>query len=161
MVDDQRDEKGRAAAGNEIGVTHGAHSERKVSPRRQTALDNLGETAPWVQRPEFADAAEALADTQARAELVADWLDEHGLIDPYEEKPRWAVQTLIKLRRLEMDQRAALGLTPASYSKVARDLAAAERSRNVADLQAEGRQIIQARRNGRVTASTDDGDDDG
>ena len=126
--------------GNEAAVRHGAWSERRVAPLADQARTRLLDVAPWLASPAFAPAVEAWARAEARVALVDTYVAEQGPLDE-NGKPRPAIELLIRLERLALTLRQAVGLDPASRARIERDLAAGVHDLDLSDAIAEGRQL--------------------
>ena len=124
--------------GNQLGTTHGAFSAARVDPVASDLIDAAIEAVPYLGEGAFRPALEAWARAEARARLLASWLDEHGLLDA-KGRPRHAAQFAVTVERQAAEARARLGLDPASRAKLERDVSAArfDISREMAALDEE------------------------
>jgi hypothetical protein len=133
---------------NDAAATHGAYSQRKVSPVAEEIGEQLPAVAPWCRSDAFAGARASLAWVEAQARLVRAYVDEHGVLDG-EGKPRSAALYLDKLEARLGSLRGELALTPQSMGRLLGSLAqvasAGHDDDALASLQAEGRRILAAR----------------
>lgn len=131
--------------GNLLARKHGAFSRRIVDPVAEEVIAEAVEVAPYLDRPEFRPAVEAWARSEAQARLVDDWIQAHGLFDE-EGNPTISIGSLVAIERLAKENRAALGLDPASRAKIEKDLALVRGSRgDLEALAASGRAALEAR----------------
>lgn len=152
-------------AGNEAALTHGAYSPRRVNPRAAEIRERLLAEAPWLAPPAFARSVDALARAEARVELLAEFIDEHGLLDD-DGQPRSALAALEKAEKAAERLRSTMGLSPTSWAGLYRTLAAQTEEATtggLAALKRTGAQIIEATttRPAEITAGDDEGNDDG
>lgn len=127
-----------ATPGNTIALKHGAHSPRLVEPRAQAILDEVLPEVTWW-RPSDLPAARAWATTEARVQLISEWLaraggEAGGLLDGAG-GVRSATVLLVRLEAQAANQRARLGLDPLARFKLGRDASAI--NVDVAQLMAE------------------------
>jgi hypothetical protein len=136
------------AEGNEVATTHGAYSERRVSPIADEIAAVLPSTAPWATGPTFVGAIRSYSWAEAQLALVREFLDEHGILD-HEGKPRPAMQLLDRLEGRAAALRAELGLTPMALAKLLGSLVSTAATAGDDDaleqLRAEGARILAAR----------------
>lgn len=136
--------------GNELAVTHGTRSERRIAPRAQAILDGyLADDAlpAYLDDRSFRGALVGLA----RAEAVVELLEDHLAELPVDKATKGALPVLEQLRRWLQSvasHRRALGLDPMSRATLSRDLTAAQANaadaiRTQAD---EGARLLAARR---------------
>ena len=131
--------------GNLLARKHGAFSRRTVDPVAEEVIAEAVEVAPYLDRPEFRPALEAWARSEAACRLVDEWIQANGLFDE-DGKETMSIGSLISLERLAKDQRAALGLDPASRTRIEKDLAIVRGSRgDLEALAARGRAALEAR----------------
>lgn len=134
--------------GNLLARKHGAFSRRIVDPVAAEVIAEAVEVAPYLDRPEFRPALEAWARSEAACRLVDEWIAVHGLFDE-EGKPTMSIGSLVAIERLAKENRAALGLDPASRAKIEKDLALVRGSRgDLEALAASGRAALEARNGG-------------
>lgn len=140
--------------GNDLATKHGAHSERLVAPVAARLAAELAVDAPWTARPAHRAAVAAWARTEARLQLVAGWLDEHGDLDD-DGRPRPATLLLDRLESRVARLRHELGISPLGHARLLQAVADVVRSRPagvaggpldgvLADLMAEGRRALEA-----------------
>lgn len=121
--------------GNELSLKHGSYSPRRVDPLTESILFSVlaeaevpGASTSYLAEASFRPQLWAWARTEARVQLVSEWLMDHGgdLVDT--EGEAGAVRSAAKhLNRLEAHAqklRAELGLTPLSRARLGRDVAA-------------------------------------
>jgi hypothetical protein len=141
-------------AGNEAALTHGAWSDRKVSPVAaeflQGVLAQVQEDPQFehLATPMFRPALRAWARCEARIELLSTWLDAKqtdlvpGDLDS-EEELRPAAMLLARLEGQALKHRAQLGMDPLSFARLRRDAGSAvvsfDLAKLLADLDAAGR----------------------
>lgn len=134
----------QAKPGNFLALRHGAYSPRKVDPLAKEIEEALLGSGPqFLTDPSYAPALWALARSEARIQLLSEYLEEHGLLEE-DGRPRAAVDAVYKFERLASEQRARLGLDPLSRVRIERDLAGGARDFNIAQAMAEGRRIREA-----------------
>jgi hypothetical protein len=103
---------------------------------------------PYLATPDFLPAVRAWARAEASVSLIAEYLDEHGLLGE-DGRPRPAVETLLKFERLATTHRSRLGLDPSARARLERELAEAAKGRfDLEALLAEGRAALQRRPGG-------------
>lgn len=133
------------AAGHELSLTHGAKSERRWRPLAERLEAAAVDHAPWLARPAFRAALRSWAKAEAQATLVADWLDEHGLLDE-DGEPRPAATFALRLEASAAARRQRLGLDPMAFAKLLQTFSATPGTDDVlAALRAEGAAILTAR----------------
>ncbi len=111
-------------AGNAVALQHGAYSSRVVEPVAVRLAAELEAASPeWLADVDRA-AVDAYARAEARVEVLARWLDEHGMLAD-DGKVRPAADLLVRLERLAADARSRLGLDPLSRARLGRDTAVA------------------------------------
>lgn len=128
----------------ELATTHGATSPARVGDRAEQIAEQAAAAVHFLAAPDFAPALRAWARAEASLELLAEWIDAHGLLDA-EGNPRSAVTTLLRFESLAAKHRARLGLDPSSRARLERELADAASARF--DLEAlidEGRKTLAA-----------------
>lgn len=131
------------AEGNDAAVRHGGYSAERWRPIADELANRLAEVAPWSSAPPFTFTVAAWARAEAQAVLVADWLDEHGVLDE-EGNPRPAVATFDRFDRSAQALRTELGISPVSLARLLRDVRAVEGAVEGTGLEAlveEGRKI--------------------
>lgn len=133
------------AEGNSAAVTHGAMSAALAEPRAEAIAESAVAAVPYLGTPDFAPAVKAWARAEASLELLAEWVDQHGLLADDGTPQPW-VTTLIRFDRMAAQHRGRLGLDPTSRARLERELAEAAKGRFDLDaLLAEGRQALAAR----------------
>lgn len=113
-----------APSGNANATRHGAHRASVVDPVARRLARSVVRAAPWLGAPEHQAAVAAWARAEARAQAVAEWLGVYGQLDE-EGNPRPAADYALRLERLAAEQRARLGLDPASRARLEREAATA------------------------------------
>jgi hypothetical protein len=112
------------APGNAAALRHGAYSPRRVDPLAAELVERLAGDVDYLRsEPAFAAAVWGWARAEARVQLVSEYVDEHGLLDP-KGKPRAAADLLVRLERLASEARSRLGLDPLSRARLGRDVSA-------------------------------------
>jgi hypothetical protein len=131
--------------GNQVALKHGATSPAKVNPRAEAIAEAAAVAVPYLGAADFAPALRAWARAEASLELLAEWVDQHGLLDG-DGKPQPWIETLLKFERLAASHRGRLGLDPTSRAKLERELAAGAAARfDLEELLAEGRRALSSR----------------
>lgn len=125
--------------GNLAAKTHGAFSDRLVNPLAQQILAEVAPLVTWWVPADMPTAA-AWARTEARVQLVSEWLGDHGG-DLYaaqvpvgskgdtitvEGEVRSASLLLNRLEARAESLRSKLGLDPLSRARLGRDVAAGQ-----------------------------------
>ncbi len=134
------------APGHEISVKHGAgdlghpdrNTPRKVLVLAQKFADAYldGYTPPQLEMPQFMPAVEAWARAEARVRLLNDWIDGmtiEEMTSPPERKGASAavkvpVELLMQAENQAAKRRKDLGLDPASWASIQKDLGIAGRA---------------------------------
>ncbi len=131
----------QAWPGNDLALKHGAHSDSRIEPVAADITAHAIEAVPWLQAPEYAAALAAWSRAEARCALLADYLDEHGLLDEKGDV-RPAADLVVKLERQASEARSKLGLDPISRAALERNLTTSARGRvDMAKELAEGRRL--------------------
>jgi hypothetical protein len=94
------------AEGNLVASTHGGRSERRFLPLAEKIAGALLDQLDDVTLADQLDAY-AWATTEAKRQLVDEWLDEDGQLDEKHD-PRAAAEYAIRLARLGKEQKASL-----------------------------------------------------
>lgn len=131
------------APGHELSTTHGAYSPRRVDPLAQDLVDGVlalaaaeGSTVAYLADVTYRQALWAWARTEARVQLVAEWLlDRGGQEVDAEGEVLGAAKLLNRLEANALAQRQRLGLDPLSRARLGKDVASAQV--DVAKLMAE------------------------
>jgi len=110
------------APGNQVSIRHGAWSPRRVDPIAAELVEHALSSAPYLVDPSYAPAVHAWADSEARAQLLRDYVNEHGLLDA-KGRPRPCLTDWHKFERRAAEGRARLGLDPLSRARLGRDVA--------------------------------------
>jgi hypothetical protein len=136
------------APGNDLAATHGAYSERKVSPLAAEVEAALPGIAPWATAPTFEGAVHSYCWVEAQLALVRQYVDEQGLLDD-DGNPRPVLTLLDRLEGRAASLRSELGLTPLALAKLLGSLATTAAVSGDDDaletLKAEGARILAAR----------------
>jgi len=111
------------APGNAAAVRHGAFSPRKVDPLAEEIVQAIEGSVTWW-RPCDRPSIWAWARTEARVQLLAEWLADRGDLDDVDDTVRPAADLLTKLEARAESMRAKLGLDPLSRARLGRDTAA-------------------------------------
>lgn len=109
--------------GNEAKVSHGAYLKRRVDPVAQELVEVVLADAPYLTEASYEPAVWAWARAEARVQLLAAWLDEHGPLDE-NGIPRPALTALLQFEKLATTHRTRLGLDPLSRAQLGRDVTA-------------------------------------
>jgi hypothetical protein len=155
-------------AGNTAAVVHGADSVRRVVPLAEQIVERFlggGECPDYLRTmPQFLPAVESWARIEARTVLLSDWLA--GMTPEEMTLPRKAggsspVEIWLAAERAASRARERLGLDPASFAKIAKDLGIANRaSEDAVTRLAETGRAIRERREAElrlVEGGTNDG----
>ena len=110
--------------GNELQLRHGAYSPRRTDPLAVEIAEHITAGADWL-RPCDALSVHALARTEARLQLVSEWLEDHGGDIDGEGEVRGAAILLDRLEARAESLRSKLGLDPLSRARLGRDIAVA------------------------------------
>ena len=116
--------------GHELSTIHGGYSPRKYDPlARELVVDLVALAAAipelgYLAEPQYRLALWAWARTEARVQLVHEWLiDQGGDLDD-DGEVRAAANLLNQLETSAERKRARLGLDPLSRAQLGRDVAA-------------------------------------
>lgn len=132
--------------GHELSTTHGAWSERKISPRAQALRAWLLEVAPWTALPSMRAEVEAWAWAEARVSLLREFVDERGELDAAG-KPLPASGLLERLEATAAKRRAELGITPNAWARLVAAMSSTDHeaaARGLEALKATGRALASA-----------------
>lgn len=110
--------------GNEVATTHGSWSPRRVDPLAERFAGLALGTAAWLSDSTFGPAVWAWARAEARCQLLAEWLDEHGPLAE-DGDPRPALDAATRLEKLAMTHRQRLGLDPSARASLEATLTSA------------------------------------
>lgn len=117
--------------GNTIQLRHGAFSPRKVEPlageiAERTLADAAqdGSRTAYLAEPSYRPALWAWARTEARIQLVSEWLQAHGGDLETDGEVRSAARLLNELEASATRSRSSLGLDPLSRARLGKDIAA-------------------------------------
>lgn len=161
-------------AGHELSVKHGAgdlQHPNRPPPRRVLVLAQQfadayldGYCPPQLEMPQFLPAVEAWARSEARVRLLNDWIDGMSIEEmtsPPERKGASAavkvpVELLMQAENQAAKRRKDLGLDPASWASIQKDLGIAGRAADdaVARMGQAGA-AIRSRRQASVTVLRD------
>ena len=120
-------------AGNQIAVKHGAFTPGTVDPlavRYVDAMMDDGDLPPMIRAPYFREAVYGYCLARAKRDLIAAWIANMP-IQSAADSDRGKTPPLELLRKWEstVDNKAkALGLTPAAWVRIHRDLAGAHQA---------------------------------
>lgn len=115
--------------GHTLSTVHGADSDRQVVPLAQEIVERFtgsGYCPDYLRTmPQFTPAVQAWAKLEARARLLGEWLS--GMTPDEMTTPRKAggsspVEIWLAAERAASRARERLGLDPASWAKLAKDL---------------------------------------
>lgn len=120
------------APGNELSVTHGAYSPRRVDPlaRELVARVLASESVAFLREPAYAPALWAWARAEAQAQLLTEYLarrgeGSEGVGDLDDDRTKLAYLLLHRAEGRAERARARLGLDPLSRAKLGKDIAQA------------------------------------
>jgi hypothetical protein len=129
--------------GNEVGLRHGAHSARRIAPLAEEILQSVLDDpqCQYLTAPRFAAELEAWAANEGRVRLLEAYIGD-GVGDLADEATRSAWALLHRCETRAQSGRDRLGLSPASASKIGRDLAMMQAPRTIEDLKRAGRELL-------------------
>jgi terminase small subunit-like protein len=130
------------AAGNTVAVRHGAYSPRRVDPLAAEVVEQALADVDWLQ-PCDRPAVWAWARSEARVQLLGEWLAEQGGDVDDDGSVRPAAELLNRLEARAESLRSKLGLDPLSRARLGRDVAATRV--DLEALRAEGQAMLDAR----------------
>lgn len=114
--------------GNELAVTHGAWSVRKLQPAAAKLLEGLrlDDQVAYLRQPAYGPALAAWAQAEARVMLIEVWVDAMPMQAQTESKQGQTspLELLRKWEATASTHRARLGLDPLSRARLGRDVAA-------------------------------------
>lgn len=123
--------------------THGAMTERIRAPLERAIVEELLELAAapdspvgYLAEPAYRGALRIYARAQVQAQLMADYLEEHGQFDE-EGRLRQAVDARRRLDEQALNAGSRLGLDPVSRAKLLSLLGEARRDAAAAEAHAE------------------------
>lgn len=108
--------------GSQAALKHGANSEMKITERIEEIQEDLLDSAPWLRNPAFRHTVDAWLYVEAQCSLLRDFLDNHGMDS---KKGAGFVDFMDRCENRASRLRRELGLTPAGYLKIVRDIAEA------------------------------------
>lgn len=108
--------------GNTAALKHGAWSPAVVEPKATEILEAVRPTVTWWT-PADEPAVQAWARTEARVQLIHEWLVERGSELDAEGEVLGAANMLTRLEKQAEGLRARLGLDPLSRAKLGKDTA--------------------------------------
>jgi hypothetical protein len=111
--------------GNTVALRHGAWSPRKVEPLAAEYVETVAGSANWLRDCD-APAVWAWARTEARVQLLSEWLADRGGDLDDEGTVRPAAALLDRLEARAESLRARLGFDPLSRARLGRDTLASE-----------------------------------
>lgn len=116
------------AEGNDAAVTHGATSPAKIKPRAEAIINSVLEDPLMpghLRSPAFRYALQAWAEAEAASSLLYDWIAEQSietLVFPRLGATRAPIELWQTMAKTAATLRGKLGLDPASYSKISKNL---------------------------------------
>lgn len=119
--------------GNKAAVTHGAYTPARVDPLAQQYVEAMmadTDLPPMLRAPYFREAVYGYCMARAKRDLIAEWVSRMP-IQGAADSDRGKTSPLELLRKWEttVDGKAkALGLTPAAWVRIHRDLAGAHQA---------------------------------
>lgn len=116
------------APGNELAITHGAWSPRKVDPLAQDLVERVltDSSLGYLKAPAFRPALFAWGRAEAQVQLLTEYLEERGkggVGDLEDERVRTAYLLLHRAEARADRSRARLGLDPLSRARLGKDVA--------------------------------------
>jgi hypothetical protein len=116
-----------AESGNGLALVHGAASRRVVDPVAAQLVSEVlaDDGTAYLTEPKYAPALRSWSRCEARVLLLAAALDRRGLEDDDGNPSPW-LHALERAEGAAARARSELGLSPASYARLGRDLAAAK-----------------------------------
>jgi len=119
--------------GNKAAVTHGANSPRLVDPLAQRYVDAMladDDLPPMIRAPYFSEAVYGYCMARAKRDLIAAWCAGMSIQEAADsERGRTSPLELLRKWETTVDGKAkALGLTPAAWVRIHRDLAGAHQA---------------------------------
>lgn len=123
-------------------TSHGAYSPRKVDPLAQDILDVLlaDDTVPtYVKAPAYRLELISLARAEAKVQLIEEWLtdqasEKHPMGDLGDDRVQAAYLQLHRASTRAASSRTRLGLTPASATRMGKNLAQGQAAAAQGDL---------------------------
>lgn len=118
-----------------------------MQPIAEQLVAELAAVAPWAMVGAFAASARAWARAEARAQLLHEYLDEHGMLDEAG-VPRPALGLSEQVEKRAATLRAQLSLTPQTWAQLRRtmtDVSGGDAADIRAGLVAAGRQMLEAK----------------
>lgn len=141
--------------GDPRATTHGAKSPTIYAARAATLAENLLAERPDLAR--YPEAVQAWATAEARCQLVREYEAAAGGLLDSNGDPRSFAALATSLEKAAASARDRLGLDPVAEAKLARDRASASLTTvNLAEMAANGRRILEARR-AELAAAADPG----
>jgi hypothetical protein len=160
--------------GSSLALKHGAgdleHASRKLPVKCQELAQRLadiyldGYCPEQLRMPQFLPAVESWARREARARLLSDWLDGMTVEEMTSPQRKGALKVPFELwaqaENMAAKGRKDLGLDPASYAGIMKDLGIAGRAQDdaIGRLGAQGAAIRQARVGSVMVPPPDGGD---
>jgi hypothetical protein len=121
----------RFEPGNEMGVRHGAYLPRKVDPLAESIIAPVlaaagveGSSTSYLTDASYRPTLWAWARTEARIQLVSEWLLDRGSELDKDGDAVGAANLLNRLEARAESLRSKLGLDPLSRARLGRDVAA-------------------------------------
>lgn len=118
--------------GHELSMKHGAYSPRRFEPlaeelveRTVTAASAPSSSTPWLVEPSYRPALWAWARCEAQAQLLTEWLLDHGGAIDEDGQVQGAAALLERVERRGITLRSRLGLDPVSRARLSSDVASA------------------------------------
>ncbi len=135
----------------------GIYSDTTLAPLAEEVASLILETAPELAASRFRFAITAWAHSEARSALIRFHLGRLDVVEDGEPRDRW-LKELRAEERLAAEMRRELGLSPASYARLEREMSEALRGRtDIEKLLEEGRRIrVEADRRSEVIQNDQD-----
>ena len=141
--------------GNTASLVHGAYSERAIAERAELVHAELLEVAPWCDEDRFLPSVHRYLQATAREQLAHEALMASTKLSPR------LLETATAAARLAWQMGDQLGLTPAGHARLKLVVAGATHAEaTLADLAAEGREILARRQAGQAAQEVLDAEPD-
>lgn len=127
--------------GNEMGVTHGAYSTRRIEAMAEAVREEITNIAPWIDRPEYASAVSRWLRVEARSRLLSNYVEQVAADRGVARVPRRLWADANSTDRLASQLASSLGLDPIGRARIAQAASgAAVNQSTLAELAEQGRE---------------------
>ena len=131
--------------GHTLSLVHGGYSETAIEARAAEVRVQLFDLAPWLQQDAFVPAVARFLRAEARERLIHEHIVKVSAERGAGAVPQRLWESATACANASMKASALLGLDPQSYARLrATTGTAAATEAGLADLAAQGRQIVQA-----------------